>query len=251
MHEARMHDESSFVTLTYDDDHLPSDFSLNHSHFVKFFKRLRERLKPRKIRFYMGGEYGEENSRPHYHAAIFGYFPEDIKFWKTGDSGFKIYTSEFLKDVWSMGAVYVGHLTFESASYIARYCLKKERGVKNREILDVTTGEIIYRVNEYGRMSLKPGIGSEYLKKYGRDVFMNDRVVMRGFESAVPRYYDKELEKLCPLLLAENKAKRRAKADARMAKLYQERPDLYWSDPRRLDVEETVKKASLKLLKRS
>jgi hypothetical protein len=40
-----------FITLTYDPDHLPSDGSLDVSHFQKFMKRLRKKISPLKIRF--------------------------------------------------------------------------------------------------------------------------------------------------------------------------------------------------------
>ena len=40
MHEASMHMFNSFVTLTYDDDHLPEYNSLNYKHFQDFMKRL-------------------------------------------------------------------------------------------------------------------------------------------------------------------------------------------------------------------
>src|SRR6187549_2683574 len=40
MHEAQLHDVSSFVTLTYDDSHLPYHGSLDYTHFQKFIDRL-------------------------------------------------------------------------------------------------------------------------------------------------------------------------------------------------------------------
>ena len=72
MHEASMHMFNSFVTLTYDDDHLPEYNSLNYKHFQDFMKRLRKSHNG--VRFYMCGEYGEDFSRPHYHALLFNCF---------------------------------------------------------------------------------------------------------------------------------------------------------------------------------
>jgi len=71
MHEAKCYDENCFVTLTYDNDHLPPDGSLNHKHFQDFMKRLRKHYSGRTIRYYMCGEYGENMGRPHYHAVFF------------------------------------------------------------------------------------------------------------------------------------------------------------------------------------
>ena len=52
-HENRFHDKSAFITLTYDEDHLPKDGSLNLKHFQDFMKRLRKFKKYTKLRFFM------------------------------------------------------------------------------------------------------------------------------------------------------------------------------------------------------
>ena len=83
VHESSLHRFSSFITLTYNDEHLPSDRSLNVEHFQRFMKRLRKHLEPLKIRFFHCGEYGDKFRRPHYHAIVFGYdFPDRIPFQK-------------------------------------------------------------------------------------------------------------------------------------------------------------------------
>jgi len=66
--EASVHLESSFVTLTYQDEFLP--FELKKDHLQKFIKRLRYYGK-RKIRYYAVGEYGTKFKRPHYHIIAF------------------------------------------------------------------------------------------------------------------------------------------------------------------------------------
>ena len=61
VHESSLYDDqcgNSFITLTYDDDHLPEDEGLRKSDFQKFMKRLRKAM-PQKIRFFMCGEYGD------------------------------------------------------------------------------------------------------------------------------------------------------------------------------------------------
>lgn len=257
VHEAQLHAESCFLTLTYDDAHLPEDLSLDHTHFQLFFKRLRERRvvaeQRANLRYFMCGEYGSLNGRPHYHALVFGFSPTDKVFFRRSDAGFNVYSSEWLNAVWSYGSVFVGDVSFESAGYIARYGLKKAGcDGKNDEILDVDTGMVFRRQPEYCRMSLKPGIGALWFAKFGgTDVCPHDRVVSNGVVGGVPRYYDKLLEQFSPLYLAENKAKRVARADAKYARLLAERPDLRFRDVRRLDVEEVVKVASIKSLRRS
>ena len=36
---------------------------------------------------------------------------------------------------------------------------------------------------EFNRMSLKPGIGAEWIKRYNKDVYPRDVVIARGHES--------------------------------------------------------------------
>ena len=266
MHEAKMHDENSFLTLTYNDDSVPADLGLCPKHFTDFFKRLRERERyrwcgaaefgpPRFVwrdfRYFMCGEYGELNSRPHYHCALFGFYPSDAVFYKTAASGFPVYTSKFLRDLWGHGEVYVGQLTFESAAYVARYVMKKVGSDgERREIWDLTTGEIITRPHEFCRMSRRPGIGSSFVAKYGRDIFMNDRVVTNGHAAVLPRFYDSLMERHSPLLLAEHKAQRRFRNEVREQRVAELHPELAIGSRKRLLVEEKVKLASIQSLRR-
>lgn len=200
MHEAQLHEDNEFVTLTYDDDHIPADHSLRYSDFQLFMKRLRTHYGERqRIRFYMCGEYGENTSRPHYHACLFGCgFPDRQLFTVTG-AGEKIYTSEILSKCWQLGHASTGEVTFESAAYVARYVLKKRFGdVANEhshyKFVD-DYGEVHYRMPEFNHMSLKPGIGGDWFDKYADSVFPRDRVVVRGVEVKPPKYYVRLLEK--------------------------------------------------------
>ena len=79
VHEAQLHSENSFITLTYNDDHIPRDGSLNKKHFQDFMKRLRKSIAPKKVRFYHCGEYGPKLLRPHYHAILFGHQFDDLE----------------------------------------------------------------------------------------------------------------------------------------------------------------------------
>ena len=53
VHEASLHQDNCFITLTYAPEHLPSDNSLHYRDFQLFMKRLRKRFPDLKIRFYM------------------------------------------------------------------------------------------------------------------------------------------------------------------------------------------------------
>ena len=209
-HEASLYDENSYLTLTYRDEDLPSDGSLRPEDFTLFMKRLRKAIYPRQVRYYMCGEYGDELSRPHYHALLFGYDFPDKRFHKR-IKGNPSFVSERLSDLWGKGFCTIGAVTFESAAYVARYILKKQTGDKARahySHIDKGTGEIQKRVPEYTRMSLKPGIGAKWYEQFSGDVFPDDFVVLGGRKYKTPRYYDQLLGRDSPDKLAEVKEQR-------------------------------------------
>lgn len=189
MHEAKMHKENCFLTLTYKRDALPANSSLDHSDFQKFMKRLRKAY-GNDIRYYMCGEYGPENQRPHYHACIFGKDFRDRTAAGRSESGELFYTSEDLTKLWPHGKATVQNLTENSAGYTARYVMKKRMG----QDADIYYGN---RAHEYNKMSLKPGIGATWYAKYHKDIYPNDYAIVGGSKHSVPKYYDKLLERTC------------------------------------------------------
>lgn len=244
MHEASLHDENCFVTLTYDDDHLPADKSLHYRHFQLFNKRLRQHFEPKTIRFYMAGEYGEKFGRPHFHSCYFGLQFPDRRLHQKTSSGSMIYTSKILESLWPFGFSSIGDLNFQSAAYVARYVMKKMTGPLAKdhyEWIDPETGQIHCRTPEFNRMSLKPGIGADWIEKYKDDVYPNDYVVVRGKKCKPPRYYDTKLEKIDPIEFLTVKEQRKLDALKRASD----------NTPARLLVREEVAKARLSSLKRS
>lgn len=200
MHEASLHEDNSFITLTYDPKFLPSDGSLVKSHFQLFMKRLRGAYSDKKIRYYQCGEYGDNFGRPHYHACLFGFdFPDKV-FWKSVNDE-RLYTSDSLERLWGMGFCTIGSLTFESAAYVARYCTKQVNG-------SAAVEHYQGRQPEYATMSLKPGIGAGWYQKWKSDCFPSDYLVVNGVKCKPPRYYDKRLEKEDPILFEKIKQSR-------------------------------------------
>lgn len=237
MHEASMHEENSFVTLTYDEEHEPPWGSLDPRAFQLFMKRLRKRVG--RVRFFQCGEYGAQRGRPHHHACLFG-----VGFWdKTAWSvrgGFPVYRSAFLEELWPYGFSEIGSLTFESAAYVARYITKKVTGnevakAAAYEVVDVATGEVGRRYPEYATMSRRPGIGRRWLDEYGNEVLLNGTVVMRGREMKAPRYYDEQFDQSDPDAMEEVRKLRRS---------YRRRRD---ETAERLEVRATVARAGLSL----
>lgn len=197
MHEASRHEFNSFVTLTYDEDHLRS-LSLNYRDFQLFMKRLRRT--GRKARFFMCGEYGESGGRPHFHALLFGVFFPDRQIWRASTkAGEELYRSSELERLWPHGFSSIGAVTPATSSYVAGYCIKKQSAGSARYcLLDERTGELTAVVPEFGHMSLKPGIGADWYAKFGSDVRSKDSAVINGSRVPVPQYYDKLLDREDP-----------------------------------------------------
>lgn len=154
-----------FVTLSYDNQHLPKNkdglTTLKRKDIVNFKKRLRkyaEKHQPaikewinpqtgkteRPIRTFECGEYGFNGTRaaiggnPHYHILIMNWVPNDLKFDKISKkSGLPIYKSKTISKIWGMGYCPIGLIAYESAAYVARYTMKKNGLAKiKREYYD-------------------------------------------------------------------------------------------------------------------
>mgnify|MGYP000412242434 CR=1 FL=1 len=211
MHEASLHDDNVFLTLTYDNEHLPPLASLRKRDFQLFMKRLRKKISPKKLRFFHSGEYGEETMRPHYHALLFGYdFPDKYQWSTRGDN--PVYRSPLLESLWTLGNSELGSVTFQSASYVAQYCIKKLTGPEANERykrLHPETGELVPVEAEYATMSRRPGIGTGFYEKYGEEIHRHDSVVINGLEVKPPKFYDQLAEQIRPQVLIKNKSMRK------------------------------------------
>ena len=210
MHEASFYDENCFITLTYDEKHMPFDQGLRQDDLANFFKLLRYYIRPKKIKYFACGEYGEKMGRPHYHACIFGLDFQQKKNYNDDSS----LTVDDLEKIWSNGLVHCGELTQASAQYVARYCTKKVYGPdkQNHYIsIDPETGEEYLKRPEYVVMSRRPAIGKQWIDKYKKEVLRDDTVVMHGREQKPPRYYDKQAELTNPELLEKIKIARLAR----------------------------------------
>lgn len=244
-HEAQMHEQNCFITLTYDEEHIPQDRSLRPDDFTKFLKRLRKRVGP--IRYFMCGEYGNAPGyRPHYHAIIFGYDFPNKRLVNIRTNKNRVYTSPLLSDLWPHGSHEIGSVTYKSANYVARYILKKQQGdqdeIFNRYVIvDPDTGEMHSRELEYTRCSLKPGIGETFFNKYTSDFFPHDYAIMPdGRRTPVPAYYRRLLQRNMPELAETLRLARIEKA--------KDNPN---NTPTRLEAREKCQQAKLKRLKRT
>ena len=240
MHEAQMHEESAFITLTYAE--LPQYGSLTPPHFVKFMKRYRNSIRPRKIRFFHGAEYGDNLGRPHHHACIFGHDFSDKEIFSECE-GIYTYYSPTLENLWGHGFCTTTELTLQSAAYVARYCLKKINGKNQNEHYQTTdpyTGEIQIKIPEYATMSRKPGIGRDWYEKFNSDIFPHDTTIYKGKNIKTPRYYENLLRSTDEIAYTLLKETRKHNAQKHAAD----------NTPARLLVREKVKIYSMKDLQR-
>ena len=140
--EAQDHPYSAFVTLTYNDEHLPEDNNVCKVEMQNFLKRLRKQIQPRKIKYFAVGEYGEKSWRPHYHLIIFGLSPSEQK---------------TVEKCWTKGYVQVGTAEPSSMSYCCGYVLKK--------MTKSTDSRLNGRKPEFSLMSKREPIGIGVVKK--------------------------------------------------------------------------------------
>ena len=257
MLELEYHKSSYFVTLTYDDAHVPIHYyadpetgealpsmSLVKRDFQLFMKRLRKKF-GEGIRFFASGEYGSETFRPHYHAIVFGLELNDLVPYKRSAQGFQYFNSASLQEVWPNGFAVVAPVTWETCAYTARYVMKKLTGP------EAEFYENFNIVPEFSLMSRKPGIARQYYEDHPdlyEHEFINISTEKGGRKFRPPKYYDKLFDVDCPEESARLKAVRqKMAAEAQKAKL--QKTTLSYLD--QLAVEERNQLARIKSLKRS
>lgn len=224
LHEASLYEDNCFLTLTYDDEHLPEGGTLVKRDHQLFLKRLRRRyeivtadvvratgvlMKEPKFRYFLCGEYGDDMSRPHYHVLLFGFDFWDKVRWCMSE-GNQIWRSPMLESeteygeaLWPHGFSWIGSVTWQSAAYVARYAMKKVNGdlawERYGRDVDVETGECTMVEPEYIAMSrggvAGHGIGYGWYAKFFADCQKGFLTTERGTKHDVPGYYFAQMEK--------------------------------------------------------
>jgi len=112
MHQYESSGKAAFITLTYRNEDLPKNFSLQKADLQKYFKRVRKHY-DQKIKYFACGEYGSMTNRPHYHTIIFNIDPQ-------------AYTLlDERHNLWPLGHSFVGHsVEAEACAYTAKYVTK-------------------------------------------------------------------------------------------------------------------------------
>lgn len=178
MHELPYWDTATFLTLTYDDDHLPVvettdndtpvivENTLIKKDLINFFRRLKD---DRKIKYFACGEYGDETNRPHYHAIVYGVHPIE---------------KQLILDNWKYGLVDLGTVTPESAKYVSSYIQKKLSG---------SMAEEEYGLRQEPFQLQSRGIGERYCIDNEAMLRNKGSVSLNGHPVGIPRYYQKKL----------------------------------------------------------
>ena len=174
-----------FITLTYDDDHVPgmivktgeimrkvqyiwkpgekrpeSVQTLLYPDIQKFLKRLRKAYRG-KLRYFVAGKYGEQTARPHYHMILYGWQPTDLEhLYKIQHNGY--FTSKWLADLWGMGQIQIAQAVPETYRYVAGYVTKKMYNIDGQK---ANTYYKLGQQKPFACMSLKPGLGDHYYQE--------------------------------------------------------------------------------------
>ncbi|UPW41118.1 replication initiator protein [Sigmofec virus UA08Rod_5492] len=207
--ESTLYNANWFLTLTYDNENVPWIDTVNTEtgeiilgnplvpkHLTKFMKNLRDHWERhynhKGIRFYACGEYGELNERPHYHICLMN-FPipvEELVLESHNMEGDEIFSCEKIEKIWGKGMIRLGALTWQSAAYVARYMIKKQKGPETKAYYH-SKGQI----PEFTRMSRMPGIAREWYEEHKEEIYKNDELFIPKRGGAIKlkpaKYFDR------------------------------------------------------------
>lgn len=226
-------EEVWFITLTYDDDHVPgmivktgeimrkvqytwkpgekrpsSVQILLYEDIQKFLKRLRKAYRG-KLRYFVAGEYGEQTARPHYHMILYGWRPTDLEnLYKIHHNGY--YTSKWLEDLWGMGQIQIAQAVPETYRYVAGYVTKKMYEIDGKKANEYYE---LGQTKPFACMSLKPGLGDHYYQEHKAEIWRQGYIqCTNGKRAQIPRYYEKQMEAENPQRLWRIKQNRQKNA---------------------------------------
>jgi len=188
-HETRYSKSGYFVTLTYDDENLPTVLDEETGELVSTLKKkdiqdfmklvryheYKKQKSPRpwsqKIRYFLCGEYGPTTMRAHYHIILLNVSKEVIK---------------GLDKIWTKGFVKVDDVTPKTIRYVTNYMLLKDVDCLEAQTKPFTT------------MSKKPIIGAAYVvENFTHHYDTKDLTMKDGskVERTIPRSYRKKIWK--------------------------------------------------------
>lgn len=181
--ELSYHEWAAFVTLTYAPEALPANGDVDKKTVQDFLKRFRERIAPRRVKYYAVGEYGRDSYRPHYHLLVYGVKPcghcwSCRKPGEVGDDPDGDCLD--LRRSWSFGFVDVGSVEPASIRYVVGYIEKS-----------LFTRALKGHVRPFALMSR--GIGKRYCLDNHASIVRHLGVSVPGGAFVLPKAYRKWL----------------------------------------------------------
>lgn len=240
--EASKYKDNFFITLTYDENHLPKNESLVREDIQNFVKYLRTTT-DNKIKVFYSGEYGDTSLRPHYHLILFNYPIDDLSYeFKEAyghvyrDNGWldsvqlrahlrplsdnELMYSETIHKAWQYkGNISVGFFTYATACYVAQYVVKKAGGKDNKFY---TSKGLLPEF-----IGMSKGLGSN---GYSKSLFVRDIVYENSFNAYGVWTQKKsvELQKQKLIVPANGKARIVSRLPRYFEKLFEKQfPDLF------------------------
>lgn len=190
VHEHQERKEGYFLTLTYDDAHLPINDDgepyLERRDIQLFLKNWRHHCKDHDARYFGCSEYGDLFHRPHFHMLFWSHIDDLIpySFGKWVSPSLAKAWRDFSGDCKPRGQVIVQEINPNSIAYVAGYTEKKQ----------VDEHWFDYPVKPFLFMSTKPIIGHSAL----RNLDHSNRKVYGNFGnchySSIPKAYLKKCE---------------------------------------------------------
>lgn len=168
-HERSAWTDCQFATLTYRNDNLPSNESLSKRDVQLFLKRLRKSIYPRKMKYFICGEYGGEYGRPHYHAIFFGISKLDEK---------------LVYDAWQNGFIDMKPFNDKRAKYALKYLFKQLNGA---------LADYLFDGKEQPFKLSSNGLGLDFVRKNSQVLIDNLGIRWNGKLIGLPRYYRDKL----------------------------------------------------------
>jgi len=176
LQELKTSTHATFLTLTYDEAHLPEGGKLVKKDVQNYFKNVRHDAP--ELKYYAVGEYGEKSKRPHYHAIVFN-VPTSVlcKHW----------TDKHTEN--PKGFSKCGQVNQATIHYVTGYVVTKYGKIdeKTGKSLPTWTAD---DVKPFALMS--KGLGKIYLKhntKFHKGNFTTTTRLEGGRPALLPRYY--------------------------------------------------------------
>lgn len=166
-----------FITFTYDEFSVPRCGSYNvlcKRDMQLFLKKLRFKISPHRIRYFVCGEYGPKTFRPHYHMILFNW-SSDYDIWKV------------LPSCWSKGFTSVKPVHPNHIRYVAKYCNMSA---------DLPSFLRKKQFRPFLLCSRRPAIGLSYLSSDMVDYYrqgLSTVCRLNGYRQSLPKYYRDKL----------------------------------------------------------